>query len=277
MLELLHKVLFAFISGFSEFIFASTTAHQLLYQTVTGYRPVDSLLMLGIHLGCLAALLKTCHHRIKHLRNEKRLDRPGKRRRVRQPDVASLLDIRILNTAVVPLLLGFVLYPKVASWGDSPLRVALVLVLNGVVLFLPRLLQSGNKNGRSFSGLDSFLMGAGGTLGVIPGFSAMGCMFSVGAARGAQKSYALELSILLSIPAICAMLCFDVYGCAIADTGVTGFQFLGALVASLASFAGACMAIALIRVICSRSTTTSFAYYSWGLAMFLLLIYLFVA
>lgn len=277
MLELLHKALFSLISGFSELIFASTAAHQLLYRTLTGYDLADSFLSLGIHSGCLAALLINCHQRIKYLRQQKRLDRPGKRRRIRQPDVEALIDIRILNTAIIPLLLGLLFYPKAMAWGSSSWRVALLSVINGLVLFLPRILRSGNKDARSFTRLDGVLMGLGGALSVIPGFSRLGCMYSAGIAKGAQKGYALEMSILLSIPAVAAMLCIDLYSCTVAITGLTGLLLLGSLVAAIASFAGAYVAIKLIRFLCDRSSMVGFAYYSWGIAMFLLLIYLFAS
>ena len=204
LLELFHKALFALISGFSELIFTSTLAHQLLYRTVTGYHLGDYFLSFGIHLGCLIALLINCQKRIKQLCYEKRLERPVSRRRGRKPDIGALMDIRILNTAVIPILLGFAFYRKASTWISSPFRLALVLVVNGVLLFLPRLLRSGNKNGRSFSQMDGLLVGLAGTLGVIPGFSRMGCMYSVASARGAGKAYALDLSLLLSVPALAA-------------------------------------------------------------------------
>ena len=200
-----------------------------------------------------------------------------KRRRGRQPDIAALMDIRILNTAAVAILVGFLVYPRASRWIMGVFPMALILVLNGVVLFLPRLFGSGNKNGRSFTQMDGLLMGISGILGMIPGFSRMGCMYSVGAARGAGKSYALELSLLLSIPAVSAMLCFDISDCFRAAGSFTGLQLLGALIAVLAGYAGAYVAIALMRAVCKRTTTTGFAYYSWGLAFFMMLIYLFVS
>lgn len=277
MLELLHKALFALISGFSELIFASPGAHQLLYRTVTGYELSDSLLSFGIHLGCLIALMMNYRKRIKQLRNEKKLEHSAKRRRGRQPDVASLMDIRILNAAVVPLLLGFLVYQSAAQWINGLFRIALVLLINGAVLFLPRLLPTGDKNGRSFAQLDSLLIGLSGALAMIPGFSRIGCMYSVATARGAEKNYALDLSFLLSIPAVAAMLCFDVYGCFVAAGSLSMLQLLGALTAALVAYAGAHMGIKFMRMICSHSTTVGFAYYSWGLAIFMLLIYLFVS
>ena len=275
--ELIHKALYALISGFSEFFLISPKAHQMLYRAVTGYDFSDNLLSLGIHIGCLLALLMNCNKRIRYLRSEKRLMRYGKRRHGRQPDAVALLDIRILNTAVVPLLIAFILLRNAPVWINDPIWVAMMLLLYGVVLFLPRLLPSGNKNGRSFSRLDCILMGFGGGLGVIPGFSGMGSMYSLSVARGADKNYAFDLSLLLTIPMVSAMLCFDVFGCFAAASAITGLQFLGGLIAALTSFCGAKMALNLIRYVCNRSNTVAFAYYSWGVAIFLLLIYLFVA
>lgn len=277
LLELLHKVLFGFISGLSEVLFVSTSAHQLLYRTITGCVWNDSLLYLGIHLGCLVALLLNCKQQLKYFRNEKRLERPMRRRKARQPDIAALSDIRILNTAVVPILLGFLFYSKACALVSDPFRVSLVLLVNGVVLFLPRMLRSGNKNGRSFTRLDALLIGFGGALGVIPGFTRTGCVFSVGAARGAERSYVLELGILLSIPAMLAMLFYDFYACAVATGVVTALELLGAFLAAIAAFAGTQSAIIAMRYTCKRSASVGYAYYSWGLATFLLLIYLFVS
>lgn len=277
MLEVLHKALFALISGFSELFFIPVTALQLLYRTFTGYNLSDSFLSLGIHLGCLIALLMNCYQRIKYLRAQKRLERPGKRRRGRQPDVSSLIDIRILNTAVWPTLLGLLLYPKTRIWIDGAFSVALSMILYGLLLYLPRLLSTGNKDSQSFTRIDGFMIGIGGSLGVFPGFNRLGCMYSMAICRGADKSYALDLSMLLSIPAIAGLLCIDIFCCTASLANITGLQLLGSLVAILASSIGTYLGIGLIRFTTSRTNTVGFAYYSWGLSMFLLLIYLFVS
>ena len=277
MLDILNKVLFAWISGFSELFFVSPAAHQLLYRTLTGYDTIDCAISLGIHLGCFIALLVGCQKRIHQLQNERRLASRAKRKRSRQPDVAALMDIRIVNSASVTILLGFLLYPKISSLNVGLFLMSVALAVNGMVLFLPRLLSSGNKNGRSFTQMDGVLMGIVGFLGMIPGFSRIGCMHAAGTARGAGKSYALDLSFLLSIPAIGALLCLDAYRCFFSGGGFTGIQLLGVLIVTLMSFVGAYMAIIIMRLICSRTTTVGFAYYSWGLAIFVLLLYLFVS
>jgi hypothetical protein len=66
----------------------------------------------------------------------------------------------------------------------------------------------------------------------------------------------------------------DPIGCL---ANITGLQLLGLVVAFLASSVGAYLSIGLTRFTINRTNTVGFAYYSWGLAMFLLLIYLFVS
>lgn len=277
MLELLHKALFAFISGFSELFLVSTSGNQLIYRTLSGYDLSDNLLFLGIHLGCLVALMMNCHQRIRYLKNQKRLERPGKRRRGRQPDLASLSDVRILNTAVWPVLLGAIFCRKAQLWGGGLFQTVLFLVINGIVLYLPRLLRSGNKDARSITLFDGLMIGFGGALGAIPGFSRLGCMYSIGLSCGSDKNYALDLSILLTIPAMVASFLVDLFWCTAGLGSLTGLQLLGAVVAFVTAFAGTRLAIATVRFVCDRSNTVVFAYYSWGSAMFLLLIYLFVS
>lgn len=274
--ELLNKVLFSLISGFSEFIFVSVPAHQLLYTTVTGTDQTDSVLFLAIHIGCLAALLLCCGKRLKRLRYERRLATSVRRRKTRHPDPAALMDMRIVNTAVVPVLLSLLISQYASRWITSPVWIALLLVVNGMILFLPSLLSSGNKDGRSFTMLDGLLMGLGGILGTLPGISRLGCMFSVGLLRGAEKSYSLDLSLLISIPVTVGLLCFDVYAVAMAGFSPTGYQMLGYILSALASFLGAYLSVLLVRYICNRANAAGFAYYSCGLAVFLFLLYLII-
>lgn len=274
--DFLNKLILSLISGFSELIFVSSSAHQLLYRTVSGFDLTEPALFLAIHLGILAALMMNCQKYIKRLRYEKRLQRPTKRRRGRQPDPSAIMNIRILNAAVIPLALGFLAYPKISQWAYSPLLTAVFLLLNGIVLFIPRLLHMGNKNALSFTQFDGFLMGLCGILGMIPGLSRIGCMYTVAVARGADKDYALELSTLLSIPALCALIGFDLYGCSRGDAAVAGLQLLVCILAAALSFGGAYFAFHLIRYVVNRSETTGFAYYSWGLAVFLFLLYLII-
>lgn len=275
MQEFLHKIIFSLIAGFSEFLPVSAPAHQMLYQHLTNHQ-AEPLLLLAVHLGCLVACWVSCGKRLKRLRRERKLLGNLKRHRGRQPDPALLTDGAILRTAAVPVVLGYLFYAKGTQWIGSISMLSLVLFLGGVFLFIPRFLARGNKDGRSLSPMDGLLMGLGGMLGALPGMSRMGCAYAMGVSRGAEPGYAQEAVFILSIPALLVMSCFDLYAAVTAGAGMTALAFLSYLLAAVVSYVSGYLAIALLRHFAGKLNTADFAYYSWGLAFFTLLIYLIV-
>ena len=273
---LIHRVLFAFVSGFSELLMVSADAHQMLYITVTGCDHPGAAFVLAIHLGLLGALWVCCRTRVKELRYERRLALSIRRRRTRYPDPSALMDMRIINTAAVPVLLGLLfknLLPeglKTAGW------IALFLLLNSVVLYIPRLFSSGNKDSLSYTMFDGLLMGLFAALGIFPGISPLACLFSIGLLRGAEKKYSLELSLLILLPSTLGLIAVDAYGIAISGVALTALGFLGCVLGCVASFTGAYCAIRLLRYFCDRINTTCVAYYCGGLAVVQFLIYILI-
>lgn len=275
MQEFIHKIIFALIAGFSEFLPVSAPAHQVLYQYVTNYQ-IEPLLLLAVHIGCLIACVVCCRKRIKRLRNEKKLAGRVRRKRGRQADPVALMDAAILRTAMVPLVLGYLFYRNAIGWVSSIAVLSLTLLVNGMILFVPRLLGRGNKDGRSLSRMDGLLMGIGGMLGVLPGFSRVGCTYSVGISRGADQNYVVETALMLSIPALTVMICFDIYTLAVVGAALSAIALLGYLLAAALAFGSGYLAIALLRYFSGKADINNFAYYSWGLALFTFLIYLIV-
>lgn len=274
--ELLHKFIFALISGITEFLPVSAPAHQLIYERITGRQISDAGLILMIHLGCIAALLLGCKNQLSRLRREKRLAKYARRRNSRKPDPAALMDWKLLKIAAIPVLISILFYRLAGKLVGSPALLTLFLIGNGVLLFIPRLLSQGNKNGRSLSGLDGILIGLGGVLAVIPGFSRVGSIVSAGLARGAERSYALDFALLLSIPALIGMAVFDVYGVASSGVVLSVSSVLGYLIAGAASFGSGYLGIMLMRFLFTKTGGTGFAYYSWGLALVSFILYLIV-
>lgn len=272
--DLFHKIIFALFSGFTEFLPVSARPHQILYQALTGFEQKDPWLMLAIRLGALIALIVCCKSRIKRLFRESRQEKRSRRRRNRQPDPIALLDIRVLKTAMIPILISILFYQRAGELVNGVAVLALVLVLNGLILFIPRLLSQGNKDGRAMSRLDSFLMGLGGALAAIPGFSRIGGITTAGLIRGVDRRYVLDAALLLSIPVLLGLLIFDIYAVATAKIALTAVSLLIYLIAAVLSFGGAWFGILLIRFLAVKAGFTGFSYYSWGLAMFSFILYL---
>jgi undecaprenyl-diphosphatase len=274
--DLLHKFIYALFSGFTEFLGVSAPPHQLVYASVTGFIQSDALLSLMIRLGVLMAAIVCCRGRIRRLMRERRLSGMGRRRRNRQPDVIALLDLRLLKTAIVPLLISVLFYRRAGQWIDHISLMIITLLLNGVFLFIPRLLSQGNKDGRSVSRLDGVLIGIGGALAAIPGFSRVGGMISAGTARGVDRGYALETALLLSIPVLLGLLIFDVYAVIAAKLAIGLATLVVYILLGAVSFGGAWVGITFMRYLSIKAGFTGFSYYSWGLALFSFILYLMV-
>lgn len=274
--NLFHKFIYALFSGFTEFWGVSAPPHQFLYESMTGFSQSDAMLTLMLRLGALTALIFCCRARLRRMMRERRLAGLSRRRRNRQPDMVALLDMRLLKTAVVPLLISVLFYKRAGQWIDHVLLLALTLLLNGIILFVPRLLSQGNKDGRSVSRLDGILIGLAGALAAIPGFSRVGAMVSAATARGVDRGYALDTALLLSIPVLLGLLIFDVYAVIVAKLAIGVAALLIYLLLGAVSFGAACAGITFMRYLSVKTGFTGFSYYSWGLALFSFILYLMV-
>lgn len=274
--DLLYKLIYALFSGFTEFLGVSAPPHQILFEFMTGFEQSDTLLTFAIRIGVLAAVFFSCRNKIARLMRERRLAGLSRRRRNRQPDATALLDIRLLKTAMIPLLISVLFYKRAGEWINGALPLSLTLLLNGLLLFIPRLMNQGNKDGRSVSRLDGVLLGLGGALAAIPGFSRTGGIISAGTARGVDRSYALDMALLLSIPTLLELLIFDIFGVFTAKLTLSFVAILVYLLMASVAFGGAWLGIMLMRYLSVKAGFTGFCYYCWGLALFSFILYLMI-
>lgn len=270
-----ESLLFGLVSGLAEFLPVSAQAHRALLLTLFGTGGEDGVLSLLVHAGALLAAATASQNQIRQIRREQKLSKVPKRRRKRQPDAKILLDGQIVKSAFLPALLGFAMYFTVRSWRSSLPVIAAFLLLNGLILFLPSHLPSGNKDSRSMSRFDSLLIGLAGALGILPGVSRVGATTTVAIARGADKQQALSWSLLLSIPILLCLMGLDVYSILTLGTGGIGaasaFQYL---FSGAAAFCGAYIAIIFMRFLAVNLGFSGFAYYSWGAALFAFILYM---
>lgn len=123
--------------------------------------------------------------------------------------------------------------------------------------------------------LDAFVFGIAGALSVFPGISRTGASLSYATMRGVDKQHALNWTLILSIPALLILCVFDIVG--IVTTGGNPADFvsvLGYILSSIGAFTGAYLCLFFIRTLISRSNITVFAYYSWGVALLIFVLYL---
>lgn len=269
----LHRLLYALLSGITEFLPVSASAHQDLYRRLFGFDASDPLLTFAIRLGALLAAVVGCSAQLRRLYRQQRLEKKSNRRR-RYVDTNALLDLRFLRTAAIPVLISVLFYKRAGEWIDTLPWLSLTLLLGGIVLFIPRLTSQGNKDGRSASRLDSVAVGLGGALAAIPGFSRIGGIVSLGSVRGMDRGYALETALLLSIPALLGLLLLDLYGVIAAKTVLSAGTLLWAALPAALSFLGGYLSLTLLRHATAKAGFSGCSYYSWGMALLAFALYL---
>ena len=270
-----QSLIVGFFSGIADILPVSAQAHKAVLLTLFGVAQEPPLLRIFIHIAAFCALYYSCQQQIMRMVRQQQLARIPKQRRKRPVDLRILMDVRLLITMVIPLILAVIFYRKAETLYDRLSWIALFLVVNAVILYLPGILPSGNKDSRSLSRLEAVLIGLGGAASVVPGISSMGTMCSVGSVCGAERSYMVGISLLMQMVITAILIFFDFISLFTVGFGVAGFGgFLCCLLAGLAAFGGTYLGIKVIRAMAVNIGFTIFAYYSIGLAVVTFVLYL---
>lgn len=268
----LGSILYGIFAGAFAFLPISADTHGVLGSQLMGLPGVPAGLSLGVHLGGVLAVLVSFYGYMGRLRREYRISAIVPRRRKRQPDAASLMELRLLKVAVVPAMLGCILAPMLRGLVALRWAMALITAFNAFIVLLPQYTRTANKDSRSLSGLDALLIGLSGVVGAIPGMSRVGVMTTVGSLRGADKTFALNFTYLLSLPVLAGLALGDIW-LLISGSG-TGVGFLGGLLAFLSAFGTGLAGIRFMQFLAVRVGYSAFAYYGWGLSMMIFILYL---
>ena len=274
-LNFFQSLIYGLIAGLSDILPVSAQAHKAILLKIFGADSEPAVLRLMVHIAILAALYYGCRSQIVRIIRQQKLAKIPKRRRKRPVDMRSIMDLRLLKTMLLPVILGFLIYFKTASLGNSLMWVAVFLFVNGLILFLPSLLPSGNKDARSMTRVDGFMMGLGGAASALPGISSIGAATSIAAVRGTERVYALNMALLMHMAVTAGLILFDFISLFTSAAGALSFGILmGYLFAAICAFAGTFLGIRLVRSIAVHMGFDVFAYYCWGVAFFAFILYL---
>ena len=269
----LSGLIYGFFSGLFEFLPVSPQVHEQVIMKLMGLPDGGCGLSLAVHLGALAAVIASYYASISKLAREQKIATQPKRNRKRQPDCVSLMKLRLLRIAAIPMVLSSLIAPWLMQYFGRMWLVAILAVLSGVVVLLPHYMTRANKDARTLSPLDATLIGMSGILGAIPGFSRVGFLTSVASMRGADRQFALEFTYLLMLPTLAA-LCAGDLGMMIFAGAAATVPFFAAALACAAAFGAGFVGIRLMRFLAVKVGYESLAYYTWGIAMFSFVLYL---
>ena len=268
-LSWLQTLLYGAFMGNTEILPVSSRAHSAILLKVFGKTGADALPRLLIHASVLIAIYYASHPHIVRVMRARSLARVPKKRRKRPLDTKSLMDYSLWKTTLIPVIAGYLLYDKTAVLDGKLIAISAFLFLNGVILYVPQFLPGCNKDSRMLTRFDGLLMGLGGALSILPGISGIGAAISVGSFRGVDRTYALNVALLMNGVVMVCLMVMDVL--ALMAVGLSGLTFLDickGLLSAAAAFVGATLGIRLMRMLIGNSGFYLFSYYCWGLALF---------
>ena len=272
-LNWLQSLIYGLISGFTEFLPISSDGHRIIFLELIGAADSASL-RLSSRIGALLALIFLCAPMIAKLNRERKIASITEKRRKRQPDMRSVMDLRVLKTAVFPVILGTCLCAMLSAQGSKLWLLAILLFANGCVMYFPQFYPHANKDSLSLTSADSVLIGIGAGIGSISGLSSVGVAASIGSVRGADRRYILDIILILCVPALLILILLDFFAALGAVAGLTFLGLICCITAALMSFIGAYFGIYMMRFIAVRVGYSGFAFYSWGLALLTFILYL---
>lgn len=269
-----QSLIIGLISGVAEVLPVSARAHRLLFLKMFGLREEGAVLLLMVHISVAAALYFSCRSHIVRMIRAQRVARVPRKRRKRPLDGEGLSDFSLLKTAVIPVILAFLLYSKISVLVGKPVYISALLLINGIILYVPQYLPGSNKTSGSMTRIDALYFGLGGALATLPGISCVGSTVSIASIRGMDLKKALDLGLLLNIPMNLGFAVYDLIRLFGNGGSVTFSQLLTGLLAGMVAFAGVIFGVRMLRKIVENMGYSVFAFYSWGLALLSFILFL---
>ncbi len=195
-MEIWKAVIVGIVQGLAEFLPISSSGHIVLTQYLLGIREVgsghqkDLSFEIVLHLGTLVSVLIFFRRSLWDLTMSL----------FRKEMVEERKMIMWLGIATVPAVIAALLFKDFFEEAPGkPVLVSGLLIVTGLILFVPRLL----KGKASKVGLkSSVVMGIGQAFAILPGISRSGSTIAAGLVSGVKAEKAAEFSFLMSIPAI---------------------------------------------------------------------------
>lgn len=195
-MEIWEAVIVGVVQGLAEFLPISSSGHIVLTQYLLGIREVgsdhqpDLAFEVILHVGTLISVLI--------------FFRPSLWRLVQALYTKDLVEERKkilwLALATVPAVIAALLFKDFFNAvPGNPFMVSGLLIVTGLVLFVPRLVR-GRAEGVGLK--SSLIMGVGQAFAILPGISRSGSTIAAGLVSGVKAERAAEFSFLMSIPAI---------------------------------------------------------------------------
>lgn len=194
-MEILHAILLGLIQGLAEFLPISSSAHLALLEHYFRVQEAGLAFDVLLHVGTLVALISYFWQ-----------DWWDMGRALLRPERFNRLERRLfwyLVVGSVPgALAGFLLEKQAETIFRTPTRIAVLLAVMGVILYLADKLARHQRRLPGITLGDAILIGCAQALAIMPGVSRSGSTITMGLFLGFTRETAARFSFLLSTPII---------------------------------------------------------------------------
>lgn len=214
------------VQGLTEFLPVSSSGHLVLVQKLLGVTDKGVTFEILVHFGTLLSVVIYFWKSLWRMLLS--IIPPYTEQYERERKMIFFLFLASIPAAIV----GFSpLVDKFEAVYEKPTVVALLLLVTGAVLFLPRVLaKKGNATGE-INAKSAIAMGIGQAFAILPGISRSGSTIVSGMLAGTKSSSAAEFSFLMAIPAIAAAAVMELKDLGEVEAGLLGPYIAGSVVA----------------------------------------------
>lgn len=195
-MSFIEAILIAIVEGLTEFIPISSTAHMIFTSTVLGIQEDDFVKMfqVSIQFGAIMAVVVLYWKKFFNFRDPR-------------------FYLKLALAVLPALALGYLFNEKIETALESPLTVAIVLVLGGIVLlFIDKLFK--NPTIHSEEGITipkATVVGFWQCLAMMPGVSRSAASIIGGMQQKLSRKAAAEFSFFLAVPTMLAVTIYSIF------------------------------------------------------------------
>ncbi len=196
-MELWQSILLGIVQGLGEFLPISSSAHLVIVPWLFDFPDPGLTFDVALHFGTLFALL------VYFYKDWLRLFRAafsslGKKRAAYTHD--EKLFWYLVFASIPGAAIGYVLEKHAESTFRSPLLIAGMMTVMGILLLIIDSTSKKNKDLQTLNFKDAFLVGLSQALAIIPGVSRSGITITTGLGLGLTRTAAARFSFLLATP-----------------------------------------------------------------------------
>jgi len=252
----LQAIILAIIEGITEFLPVSSTGHMVIASSLMGIQTSEFVKMftVAIQFGAILSVFALYWKRF-----------------FRSVDFYLKLFVGFLPSAIA----GFIFGDQIDRFLESPVTVAISLILGGIVLlFVDDWFRHQGRHDTEVSFGEAFRIGLFQCIALLPGISRSGATIIGGLAQRLSKQAAAEFSFFLAVPTMTAATAYKMYKYH-QETGFHAHDISLLLLGNIVAFIVAMLAIKGFISYVTRSGFKAFGIYRIAVGLAILLLFAF--